>query len=62
MIERIHEKKLKGMISDESEESEEEGFDPKIIEDKTVTIEEFQFIKSKRKAIKLTLKKWVANF
>jgi hypothetical protein len=50
------------MISDESEESEEEGFDPKIIEDKTVTIEEFQFVKSKRKAIKLTLKKWVANF
>jgi hypothetical protein len=29
------------MISDESDESEEEGFDPKTIEDKTVTIEEF---------------------
>ena len=26
--ERIHEKKIKGMISDESDESDEEGFDP----------------------------------
>jgi sensor histidine kinase regulating citrate/malate metabolism len=41
IIERIHDKKIKGMISDESDESEEEGFDPKTIEDKTVTIEEF---------------------
>ena len=62
ITERIHDKKIKGMISDESDESEEEGFDPKTIEDKTVTIEEFQFVKSKRKAIKLTLKKWVADF
>ena len=50
------------MISDESDESEEEGFDAAALEDKTVTIEEFQFVKSKRKAIKITLKKWVADF
>jgi len=40
ITERIHEKKIKGMISDESESSEE-GFDPKTLDDKTVTIEEF---------------------
>lgn len=62
ITERIHEKKIKGMISDESDESEEEGFDAAALEDKTVTIEEFQFVKSKRKALKIALKKWVADF
>ena len=50
------------MISDESEEIDEDGFDPATLDEKTVTIEEFEFIKSKRRQIKLSLKKWVSEF
>lgn len=60
ITERIHEKKLKGMLSDESDEDEEP--DKLDFENKTVTIEEYQFVKSKRRQIKLTLKKWVTEF
>lgn len=50
------------MISDESDESDDEGFDPATLDEKTVTIEEFEFVKSKRRQIKLNLKKWVSEF
>lgn len=66
---RIKERKMisgrmgvfKGMISDESEESDEEP-DPTNFENQTVTVEEFEFIQSKRKKIKLDIKKWVSEF
>jgi hypothetical protein len=36
--------------------------DPSNIGDRTVTIEEFQFVRSKRRQAKLNMKKWVTDF
>lgn len=60
ITDRIHERKILGIISDESDD--EEDNDPSNVGDRTVTLEELQFVKSKRRQIKLGIKKWVTDF
>jgi len=57
--ERIQERKLKAVFSDESEESEDSEDENDIVKEIPADIETYDYVKAQRKRQKIEIKNWV---